>query len=152
VKRNLNGKQSSPVLAIPKIREVRREQWTDPQFQFDEYSAVKIINDEEANGYIFFINIGNKYMINELHRAKEEEKGLIKHWFVYGIVLAGLGILAEFHRRQSTTENDSENGNGEVDLSEVGPICAGLARVVVPIIRALHKGPAALEPAASALA
>jgi len=141
-KRNDNGKHSSPQLATPDIREVRREKWTDPQFQFDEYSAVKIINAGEDGGYIFFVNMDNRFLINELHKAKDEEGSLVRHWFKYGVVLSALGILKEMQRveEEGTVADDEEPA--QVDLNGIGRFCAGLARVVVPIIRALHKGPA----------
>ena len=111
-------------------------------YQFNEHSAVKIANNNEGDGYDFYINIDNKFLINELHRAKEDEKGLVKHWFVWGIVLAGLGMLGELHRYQKEKEsNGEENGRREYDLDAVSYFCAGVARVVVPIIRSLYKGP-----------
>src|ERR1044071_6891981 len=63
-----NGKQTAPSLAMPKITEVRRDKWDDPFFEFNEYSAVKISNNTETNGYDFFVNVDNQYLINELHR------------------------------------------------------------------------------------
>ena len=34
--------------------------WSDPQFNFDEFSALKIIHADEAGGYIFFVNMDNR--------------------------------------------------------------------------------------------
>jgi len=148
-KRNDNGKHSSPQLATPDVREVRRDKWTDPQFQFDEYSAVKIMHADEGQGYIFFVNIDNRFLINELHKTKEEERSLVKHWFKYGLVLCALGILKEMQRvgEESTAKDD--DGPQEFDAEKVGRFCAGLARVVVPMIRALYKGPAMLQASAT---
>ena len=141
-----NGNQAMPSLAIPKIREVRREKWDDALYQFTEYSAVKIINDDETNGYIFFVNVDNKFLINELHRSKEEEKALVKHRFIYGVVLAGLGMMGELQRQQKEKEPDNnESGGKELELDTVNKFCAGVSRVIVPIIRALYKGPATVE-------
>jgi hypothetical protein len=148
-----SGTQNVPSLAIPKITEVRREKWEDPFYKFNEHSSVKIINDQETGGYDFFVNIDNKYLINELHRAKEEEKALIKHWFVYGIVLAGLGMLGELKRLNAEAQSEDENENDpglSDDLSLVGKFCSGVAKVIVPIIRSLHKVPMAFEAAAAA--
>jgi hypothetical protein len=142
------GKQTAPSLALPKIKEVRREQWDDPLYRFDEFSAVRIINDEETNGYIFFVNTDNKFLINELHRTKDEEKSLVKHWFVYGVVLAGLGMLGELQRQEDKEKEEDSGENSGLDLTTAGTFCAGMARVVVPIIRALHKGPAVAGAAA----
>jgi hypothetical protein len=146
-KRNDNGKHSSPQLATPDIREVRREKWADPQFQFDEYSAVKIINADEGNGYIFFVNMDNRFLINELHKAKDEEGTLVRHWFKYGVVLSALGILKELQRVEEEGTAPEDEQPEQFDLNRVGRFCAGLARVVVPIIRALHRGPAVLQTA-----
>lgn len=147
-----NGPNMVPALAIPKISEVRRERWDDPLFKFDEHSSVKIINDQETGGYAFFVNIDNKYLINELHRAKEEEKALIKHWFIYGTVLAGLGMLGELERLESET-NTQEVDENDLELSDnvslVGKFCSGVAKVIVPIIRSLHKVPMTLSAAAA---
>ena len=143
-----NGKHSTPVYASPDIREVRRAQWDDPQFKFDEYSAVKIVNADEANGFIFFVNMDNQFLIHELHKAKDEG-GLVKHWFKYGVVLSALGILKELQRlQQEAGKKDEENGEEDIDLESVGKFCAGLGRVVVPMIRALYKGPAMLASTA----
>jgi len=143
-----NGKHTSPVLAAPDIREVRREKWADPQFQFNEYSALKIMNADEGHGYVFFVNMDNQFLINELHKTKAEEGTLVKHWFKYGIVLSALGILKEIQRVEEESGNKEDEEEAEhFDLEKVGRFCAGLARVVVPIIRALHKGPAMLQAA-----
>lgn len=143
-KRNDNGTYSSPQLAIPDIREVRREKWADPQFQFDEYSALKIINADEGNGYIFFVNMDNRFLIHELHKTKEEERNLVRHWFKYGVVLSALGILKELQRIEEEDQAEEDKEPEQFDLEKAGRFCAGLARVVVPMIRALHKGPATL--------
>ncbi|MBI4480151.1 MAG: hypothetical protein HY651_09030 [Acidobacteria bacterium] len=144
-RRKENGKHSSPVFATPDIREVRRERWKDPQFNFGEYTAVKIVNAEEGNGYTFFVNMDNRFLIHELHKTKEEEGSLVKHWFKYGTVLSALGILKELQRLEEEAKGKEDGDSEEVDLDRVGKFCAGLARVVVPMIRALYRGPMVLE-------
>lgn len=146
-KRNDNGKHTSPVLAAPDIREVRREKWADRQFLFDEYSALKIMNADEGHGYVFFVNMDNRFLINELHKTKEDEGALVRHWFKYGIVLSALGILKEIQRVEEQGPTTEDEDAEHFDLEKAGKFCAGLARVVVPIIRALYKGPALLQAA-----
>jgi hypothetical protein len=143
-KRNDNGKVSSAVLSAPDIREVRRELWTDSQFQFDDYSAVKISHADEGQGYVFFVNMDNRFLINELHKTKDEESNLVRHWFKYGVVLSALGILKEIERLEEQGGLKDDEDTEPLDLDRVGRFAAGLARVVVPMIRALHKGPAML--------
>jgi hypothetical protein len=149
-KPNGNGKVSSSVLATPDIREVRREQWDDPHFKFDEYSAVKIDHAEEGQGYIFFVNMDNRFLINELHKTKDEESNLARHWFKYGVVLSALGILKELERLQEQGSSKEDEDTEALDLGRVARFASGLARVVVPMIRALYKGPAMLQAAAVA--
>jgi hypothetical protein len=144
---NPNGKQVSPQLATPDIREVRREKWSDPQFQFNDYSAVKIV--DEGNGYIFFVNMDNRFLINELHKTKDEDGSLIRHWFKYGVVLSALGIIKELQREEEESKLKEDDDGEQLDLQRVGRFCAGLARVLVPMIRALHKGPTILEKSAT---
>ncbi len=145
VKPKENGKHSSAVLASVDIREVRKEVWDDPQFKFDEYSAIKVMHADENDGYIFFVNMDNRFLINELIKTKDDESALVRHWFKYGVVLSALGILKEFERIKDSEVLEDENQDVEqFDLDKLGRFCAGLARVVVPIIRALHKGPAML--------
>jgi hypothetical protein len=149
-KPNGNGKVSSLVLATPDIREVRRDQWDDPHFKFDEYSAVRIDNADEGQGYIFFVNMDNRFLINELHKTKDEESNLVRHWFKYGVVLSSLGILKELERLQAQGSSKEDEDTEALDLERVARFASGLARVVVPMIRALYKGPAMLQAAAVA--
>jgi hypothetical protein len=145
LRRSDSGKHTSPQLAAPDIREVRRAQWNDPQFQFTEYSAVKI-NHGDDGSFVFFVNMDNRFLINELHRAKTDDGTLVRHWFKYGLVLCALGILKEQQRRQEEGTGDSEIGEDQLDLERLAQFCSGLARVVVPMIRALYKGPATVQP------
>lgn len=149
-RQNEKGKQSSPQLATPDIREVRRSQWNDPQFQFDDFSAMKIINADEGSGYVFFVNMDNRFLINELHRTKTEDGNLVRHWFKYGLVLSALGILKEMQRRAAEHKHAVDDID-QLDLESIGRLCTGLARVMVPIIRALYKGPGLLQTVADAM-
>lgn len=119
------------------------------QFNFNEYSAVRIMNAEGGNGYVFFVNMDNRFLINELHKTKHDDGSLVKHWFKYGVVLSALGILKELQRVEQEAESEPDDEPAATDLERVGQFCGGLARVVVPMIRALHKGPAMLQAAAT---
>ena len=33
---------------------------------------MKIVNADEGNGFIFFVNMDNQFLIHELHKAKDE--------------------------------------------------------------------------------
>jgi hypothetical protein len=59
-------------------------------------------------------------------------------------VLSALGILKEVERDEEHGDKTGDEAES-FDPEKVGHFCAGLARVVVPMIRALHKGPAMLQ-------
>ena len=145
-KRKDDGKNTSAQLAPPDIHEVRKGQKTYDDFKFDDFSALKINHGGDDGDYTFFVNMDNRFLINELHKTKLEEHGLVKHWFKYGVVFCALGIIKESERRAQELDTEEEDRPEQTDLKKVGR--AGLARVIVPIIRALHKGPTILETAA----
>jgi hypothetical protein len=70
---------------------------------------------------------------------------LIKYWFGYGLLLCALGMQKETEERSAAKAAESRNGddeNTEVDdLSRIGTCCDGIARVVIPLIRTLYRGP-----------
>jgi hypothetical protein len=136
-----NGKHSSAVLAAPQIYEVRKESWAEPQFNFDEYSTVKITHGTDEGGYSFWINMDNRFLINELHKTKDADSSLVKYWFKYGIVLSALGMLKEGERLKEAGGADGPEDTDQFDVDKVSLLCCGLARVIVPIVRALRKGP-----------
>ncbi len=105
-----------------------------------------------TTGYDFFLNVDNTFLLTELSKVKEADQPLIRYWFKYGLVLCGLGILHDQIRKQNIATKASK-GNGENDgedeeesgenLKLLSKACSGLAQVIVPIIRALYRGPEA---------
>jgi hypothetical protein len=75
-----NGRQTRVTLAPPRPREVRKEEWEKHEPPFTKYDALRIKHDGQG-GYDYFVNIDNAFLINELSRAKETDKPLIKFWF-----------------------------------------------------------------------
>ncbi len=138
-----NGRKSAPSLAIPEVHEVHRPD--------APYSALEIKHDDKG-GYDFLLNVDNAFLLTELTRAKEDDRPLIKFWFKYGLALCALGMLQEEKRRRegdpASGEKQGTNGDREdeptesgEDLKRIGTYSSGLARVIVPVIRALYRGP-----------
>jgi hypothetical protein len=141
-----DGKPTAPNLAVPLVHEVRREGWQAMKPPFTEYTAIHLSHDDKG-GYDFFVNIDNTFLLTELHRAKDEDRPLAKFWFKYGIALCALGMLQEQKRKASShiapddeDEDAQKPSNGE-NLDVIGVHCSGVARVIIPIIRALYRGP-----------
>jgi hypothetical protein len=68
------------------------------------------------------------------------------HVFKYGLALCALGMLQEAKRISQAkdnadgAQNDGSSADGD-DLKAVSSYCNGIARVIVPVIRALYRGP-----------
>src|SRR6266568_5348411 len=137
-----NGRQTRVALAPPRPREVRKEEWEKHDPAFTKYDALRIKHDGQG-GYDYFVNIDNAFLINELARAKETDKPLIKFWFTWGLVLAAVGVLKHTDRlTKETTVNNGQNTDEEEegkqdDLELVNQACSGFAQVIIPIIRTL---------------
>jgi hypothetical protein len=140
-----NGKNQSQRLAMPPIH--------DTHCPDLPYTALSVKHDDKG-AYEFFLNLDNAFLLTELIRSKGEDRSLILYWFKFGLALCALGILQDEKRKLENQKdsNGSDSGNDdtkEIDLKRVGETCDGLARVIVPIIRALYRGPQ-LASAASA--
>jgi hypothetical protein len=129
-----NGKSTAPRFALPKIHDKRKPE--------EPFTAIEIKHDDNE-GFEFFINLENSFLLTELTRAKDSDKGLILYWFKYGLALSALGMLQEEKRLRSSSSRAEEGPDNEDDLDivKIGKICNGIARVIVPIVRALYKGP-----------
>lgn len=142
-----NGKTFPSGLQIPEITPVHKEEWE--KRGFTPFTALEVKHADEG-GYDFFLNVENTYLLTELTKAKDADQALIKYWFKYGLVLCALGMLQEQHRREaisakngkSDEEDEERNGTEATDnLAKIGVACAGVAQVIVPVIRALYRGP-----------
>jgi hypothetical protein len=141
-----DGRQSTPNLAVPEVHDVRKEGWQSMKPPFNEFTAIQV-NHDDKGGYDFFLNVDNTFLLTEMQRAKDEDRLLVKFWFKYGLALCALGMLQEQKRRiknaGSNGDGDEDDGkrNGGENLEAIGAYCSGAARVIVPIIRALYRGP-----------
>lgn len=134
-----NSTKKAPGLAPPEVHEVERE---DPNISLE-------VKHDEAGNPEFFVNLRNTYLVNELVRAKTEDHALVKFWFKYGLALCALGMMQEQKRlaegKEEPTEDDAEEGEeAQDDLKRINSACNGLARVIIPIVRVLYRGPLGL--------
>jgi hypothetical protein len=134
-----NGPRSAPRLAMPEIHETNAA----PE------RALEVRHRPEG-GYEFFVNVDNAHLTSELKRTRQEEHLLIRYWFKYGLALCALGMLQD----SRVAAKGNSNGSGKAasvatqdddsvvdELEVISKVTQGLARVIVPVIRALYKGP-----------
>ena len=115
---------------------------------FTKFEALRLKHDG-IGGYDYFVNIDNAFLVSELAHAKDNDKPLMKHRFMWGLVLAAVGMLryakrsikneTTLNNRENSDEEDEERDNDDTEL--VNRACNGLAQVVIPIIRSLYHAP-----------
>ena len=113
---------------------------------FTPYDALRVKQDGE-DGYDFWLNRDNTYLLREIKNAKESDKDLVVHWFKWGLALSALGMLqhpkrlAAAQQRKRRGDNPAVHSNGEDVVEAVNRSINGLASMIVPIIRNLYQGP-----------
>ena len=142
---DMRGGKRGVVLSLPQVTEVKKDQWE--QFGFTRFDAISIRQDGQG-GYDYFINIDNAFLLTELGRTRDDDGQIVRFWFKYGLVLAALGMIRHEVRlaEKSGQENEGSSvsdrdGQDGVDLGCINRYCNGLAQVIVPIVRTLHRGP-----------
>ncbi len=153
-----NKEQKSGGLALPeRIYEVAKEpndekqmSWEDvPGDSFTASSALAIISNGEqenpynANGYDWYINVENKYLVNELKNSPNDAD-IIQGQYKYGMILMGISML---HEESANSKDRSTNGDeSELSLEDkVKMFSSSVSAVLVPMINELSKIPE-LEP------
>ena len=113
---------------------------------FTEFDAVKIRQDG-SGGYDFYVNLDNSFLRNEISKNSEDQGAVTAYWFTFGLVISAIGMLQQLQGFNQKTPVNSIILPSETQLTENDPItsveqaCAGLARVIIPIIRRLYRGP-----------
>ena len=138
-----NGK--APQLAVPNIREISKDKWGGMNPPFSGKDALRVLQDGEG-GYDFYLNVDNSFLLTELSRSSDIEKALIKYWFKYGLALCGLGMLQQYRTEHTNGRGETEPAEAELSspqdpINLVNGAMTGLARVIIPVVRRLHKGP-----------
>lgn len=129
-------KKQSPkeneALGLPKVVPVYRKDWEG--HTFNERSALRIAKETDG-AYVFFVNMDNTYLHNELMRRKEHEKEPAKFAFQWGLVLIALGMLQELKGREAEVQKADEGpGEGPRLEEEVGRFSSGVAAVIIPTV------------------
>lgn len=148
---NNNGKDASNnsgILLPENIIEVAKDPiekqlaWKDAPVEFNEKTVMAISsngnseNKFNANGYDWYINVDNKYLIQEL-KSKPSESDIIKAQFIYGFIIIGISMLfSESQLSQEKASDISDRINIEDKIFEY---TSSIAPVLVPIINELSK-------------
>lgn len=129
-----NPNNDDTAFSIPEVMEVRKAEWERHGFKNNE-EALKIKRADR--GYDFYLNIDNKYLINEMSSQKYDPE-VTKMLFKWGIAISAIGMITEQKDHGSNNNEDEEIG---VDLEVISKACDGLCRVILTIIRKLPELP-----------
>lgn len=121
-------------LGLPIVKDVYKSDWEE--HNFNERSALRICRNEDS-GYLFFVNMDNTYLHNELMRRKDPEKETAKFAYRWGLVLISLGMIQEL-KMQETEIQKMENEEDEPPQpsleEQVGRFSSGVAAVIIPTV------------------
>ncbi len=104
---------------MPDITEIRRENWcedTYKDFNFDQFSALKVKASGEGEAYDFFINVDNVYLKTEIKDNTKTDAQTLESRFVCGMVLLGMAAL-----NSGGNKNKKPEASGTNQLREDGP-------------------------------
>jgi hypothetical protein len=135
------GTRAATSLAIPELK------WKS----FDDRGTSLQIRHDDLGNAEYFANSNNEFLTAELIRSKEEDRPLVKFWFGYGLLLCALGMMKTQQDRAALKLRSNPSGDNGVseeeandtadDVGRIASYCDGIARVIVPIIRTLYRGP-----------
>lgn len=132
------------LLGMPQITEVHEAEWAE--YDFDKFSGLKVQSSGEG-GFDIFINMDNIHLLSEIKRENQvSEHDVIRYWFKYGLALVTMGMIQEYRRTKDSDKNNGERAakveeSKDSYLEDIGKASAGIARVIIPVIRRLSQGP-----------
>lgn len=139
-----DGPREAPRLAMPQIKEVRKEEWGNYDPPFAPLEALRVMRSGEG-GYDYHVNLDNTYLLTELRQAKETDKNVVVYWFKWGLVLSAMGMIQHAKRLAASKNGARLEDRSEEPVEDVVELInrsiGGVGSVIVPAIRNLYRGP-----------
>ncbi len=136
-------RQKESYLDIPNVIEIRKEDWDKDdykEFNFDQYSALKVRSAGEDNGYDFFINMDNSYLKTEMKGDTQTDPAILEARYCYGMVLLGISILdfeENHHKNRKEDKNSNSNDNGVSVYDQISQLTEAVSPTLLPMIASL---------------
>tara|TARA_B100000795_G_scaffold30105_1_gene19836 strand:- start:234 stop:2564 length:2331 start_codon:yes stop_codon:yes gene_type:complete len=127
-------------LAMPNILEVRKDKWTD--HDFDRYSALRVVGSDDGSDY--FVNMDNLYLLAEKKSSKIDQ-AVLENRFKLAHVFFAVSMLAE-HSNSSNGESNEVFGPDEDIHGFIRKMSRSLAPVILPLIEQLGSADSMNEP------
>ncbi|MBT7896243.1 MAG: hypothetical protein HN564_04530 [Flavobacteriales bacterium] len=115
--------------AIPTVYEVNSSQWE--RHNMDENSALKADYNGSENGWTFYVNADNKYLIHYSNSNKRKSIQVLRKKYGAALLLMGISII------EDELESDASN-NGEVS-EKIEGFSKNISMVLMSIIDEIGK-------------
>jgi hypothetical protein len=123
--------EKTSYLEIPPVIEVRMEEWGS--HSFSEKSALRVIDNGE-DGYDFFVNMDNIYLLTEKKGYKTIDPKLLDARYKYGMALIGIAFL---HEQKSKTHNTNGDNGEENVFTKISFATEVISPILLPMIAGL---------------
>ena len=124
--------ESISYLDLPNVIEIRRDDWTD--HDFNELSVLDVVNTGEGD-YDFFINLDNIHLLTELKIKSKIDDDLLIARYKYGMVLVGIALLKDYAIDKDES-SDEPNGDNDIN-SKIRYFTKVLSPILLPMIDSL---------------
>lgn len=126
-------RQKPTSLALPNALEVRANEWD--KYEFNDRSALKVVDAGDDAGYDFYINMDNVYLQMEIKENSKIEPKLLEARFKYGMVLIGISLL-DFEQRH---KNDQSSDEGQSIYDKISQVSSAISPTLLPMITSLSE-------------
>ncbi len=133
-------RQKESYLSMPNVVEIRQKDWDSEdykEFNFDQYSALKVRGAGEENGYDFFINMDNSYLKTEMKGITQTDPKILEARYNYGMILLGISILNFEENRNKNKKEDNSNGNTISVYDQISRLTEAVSPTLLPMIASL---------------
>lgn len=152
-KEGKRGSQSTGITLPENIYEVSKEpsenqiSWDDERVagEIDDYTAIIVksngLSDDDfnANGYDWFVNVSNRYLLSEM-KMNPDEADIIKAQFIYGLVILGISQLFTESIQQKDANPEESVKSNSLDFPDlIRELGKSISPVLIPVINELSK-------------
>ncbi len=128
-------RQKPTYLDIPNAWEIRRNEWG--KHNFDEKSALKVVDAGEETGYDFYINMDNVYLQMEIKENIKIDPKLLEARFKYGMVLLGISLLDFEEKRKKGGKETPQDNNDASIFEQISQFSKAISPTLLPMISSL---------------
>jgi hypothetical protein len=132
------------IFEVAKEPNEKQTSWADAPVEFNEHTAVVVksngLSEDEfnANGYDWYINVDNKYLMNEM-KSKPDDADIIKAQYTYSLVIIGISLLFSESNNRTKEKLDQSSLQKITFEEKLQEYSKSISPVLIPIINELSK-------------